>query len=185
MRSLVSSLKTVIVAVLGCSWAAFGYGQFLPTKLFCEEVEALLCQKAGGSCPIDVKTQHKHQCMEFVHPIVEQKAVRYQSPQARLCLSQLKSGGARFPSVCGLVLEGLIKNGDSCEWSLSCAGPNVCIKSSGALKGKCSRGLGAQAPCELEPTSGSLFATELLRQKSPCALGLKCLEDSKGARSCR
>lgn len=172
---------------------------FLSTKTFCEEVEALLCQKSGGPCTPQDNLQHKHQCLELVNPLVEQKAVRYQSEPARLCLGELRKGGgpksgksppappptAHIPPVCYQVLSGLLGQGAPCELSISCSGGSVCVKGTGSLKGQCGRGLAKNELCDQEESSGSFFVTILHRRQGVCAPGLSCQGDPTGVRRCR
>ncbi len=176
-------------------------GAYVSTKVFCEEVEALLCQKGGGVCSQQDNTQHKHQCLEMVNPLVEQKAVRYQSAKARLCLLELRKGrvppsgkspqpslgaqGAHIPPVCYQVLDGLIPKGASCESSVSCAGAGVCMKPAGALKGKCGQGFTKNELCDQDQSNGSFFVATLDRRQGVCAPGLSCQGDPSGVRRCR
>jgi len=159
------------------------FAQFVSMKSFCQDIEAHFCRYNPRPCSPETSHENprKQQCMEFLNPMLEQKEIRFRADQAKLCLSPSPTP---HPA-CGRVFEGTLGPKASCEWSLSCRTPLVCIRGAGQHKGQCSPPLKKGLTCEPAAYTGSLYVTYVIGLTSVCAPGARCEDSGNGLHQCR
>jgi hypothetical protein len=176
MRNKLISTNLIIGALL---IGENGFSQFVSMKQFCQDIEGVFCRKNTKDC--SQADSRKHQCMEFLNPLLEQKAIRYRLDQSKSCIQATQNPHTS----CGQVFEGMLGPNQACEWSVSCRRPLVCVKQTGSLKGACSMPLKKASPCEKEAYTGSLYIQYLVSLNNICTPGTQCEDVGGGIYQCR
>ena len=143
-------------------------------KWFCTQIEVTSDKTTKGA-----KTdQGKHgvqQCIEVINAGVAQKRFRYYAEIAKSCVHD--------QATCPNVLSGQVLAGGSCESSLDCQQPLVCIGPKGGPPGHCAKPLASGQTCDDEIGAGRFFALALAK-RSVCAIGTHCAQHPGAADSC-
>jgi len=143
-------------------------------KWFCHHIEAAADKAAKGS-KTDQSGRGAQQCIEVINSGVAQKRFQYHADVAAKCIHD--------PATCPGVLSGNVQAGSSCESSLDCQLPLVCIGPKGGPPGQCSKALASGQSCNDEIGAGRFFSLALAK-RSVCAIGTHCAVKAGAADTC-
>ena len=143
-------------------------------KWFCHQIEAV-ADKAAKRPKGDQSQRGVQQCIEVINSGVAQKRFHYHADVAAKCVHD--------PATCPDVLSGNVQAGGSCESSLDCQLPLVCLGPKGGPPGQCSKALASGQTCNDEIGAGHFFSLALAK-RSVCAIGTHCAQHPGAADSC-